>query len=462
MSSKELFIYFRYCKEVKYIPDAAKGIHKCAEFRSLPQRIATLKSKLQQLKLSREKNIHSLQKTCNDIQASIKKLREEFNQTLDMLEKNTVQQLKRLHSQLESTLQKEIGTCDRMHDDLQKILDEMKDKGMTNETSTFIGFRKCEDKVSEAKATLNTLLDDQDFQISYTQHKNLKPFLPGLTSFGKIQTNQRQEYTVHSSRQISIVTPSDDQNGCFASGCSQLPDGTLILVDHGNNKLKLLDRAYNITFEANVPSPFRPTDICQIDSFEAAVCAGDNVSTRKVYFIDASNGQINFKMNFTFNHPCTSIVHHDGKLYVGSTTGIHVYLKTGQHIKQLYNNPESFRCKFAMSSNGERIFLVNNTDNKITTITKEGAELSVLTGKDMSIGTDVCVAHDDRVLVCGHTRTSGTVVQLNPSGTQILGTVFSNNEAISAPVMLFFNRQTSELLVGKGSGKLLILKLVLP
>ncbi|WAR11892.1 TRI33-like protein, partial [Mya arenaria] len=147
----------RMCRSISLISDLAKGIHKMADFKQLPSKVANVTTSLNQVREVRKKNQGSLKTSGKSMLTKIKDLRKKLNQLLDALEKKTVEQMDIVLANLNDTLEKDIDSCTSIHDQLKALMDTIQAQCKDDEPSSYISFRKCEKKMAEAKSLLQEL-----------------------------------------------------------------------------------------------------------------------------------------------------------------------------------------------------------------------------------------------------------------------------------------------------------------
>ncbi|WAR05171.1 TRI33-like protein [Mya arenaria] len=147
----------RMCRSISLISDLARGIHKKADFKQLQANVTKVTNTLNQVTEARKKNQNSLKASGKSMLTKIKTLRSSLNQLLDELEKKTVEQMDSVLADLDGSLQKDIDHCDLLHDQLKALLDYVQIQGKDSESSSYIGHRKCQEKMDEANKVLHDM-----------------------------------------------------------------------------------------------------------------------------------------------------------------------------------------------------------------------------------------------------------------------------------------------------------------
>ncbi|WAR08606.1 hypothetical protein MAR_018564, partial [Mya arenaria] len=197
----------RLCSSINHLPDLARGFLETAEFKQLPAAVDKMRSSLGELKNVRTKDQDSLIDSYNNIIAEVKALRKNINTILDQLERKTFEQLDRMMKDLEKSIKDDLETCAQMHDQLKTMIEQLqKITGKNKETSSYIGYRKCQSKLSEAKC-LEQVIRQKD-GMKFKSDENIVPFLRNLNNFGNIEgihVNKTQ-----SSAKYSVKIEADD------------------------------------------------------------------------------------------------------------------------------------------------------------------------------------------------------------------------------------------------------------
>ncbi|WAR04269.1 TRI33-like protein, partial [Mya arenaria] len=175
----------RMCRSISLISDLAKGIHSMDDFKQLPANVTKVTASLNQVSEARKKNQNSMNSSGKSMLTKIKTLRSSLNEVLDELEKRTEVQMNSVLADLDGSLQKDIDHCDFLHDQLNALLDSV--QLQTKESNSFIGFRKCKDKMAEANSILREMDNKQEATITFQPDTRVQQLLSDLKALGTIQ-----------------------------------------------------------------------------------------------------------------------------------------------------------------------------------------------------------------------------------------------------------------------------------
>ncbi|XP_052778521.1 uncharacterized protein LOC128215961 [Mya arenaria] len=457
----------RQCSSIQHIADVAKGVHKDPEFRQLPQRLAELRKRLEDMKNDRRKNGASLRKTRTAIVDEIKAIRKTINEVLDKMEKTTVQELDRLVADQELSIKKDMEYCTQMHDELKSIMDDIQSRGSSGEPPLYIGFRKCEEKIKQASKILQNMSIVVKYKITFRKENGIEDNLSSMKTFGELK-----ESNVFGKQPLIVLFPRDhvfatqgykeysvkmslDKNKCSIAGLCELPGGEIIISDRKNCKVKLLDQEYRILDHCDVPE--QPFDVCNIGLNGVAVCVNKDDDRGELHFINITKGKLVTARKLCFTHRCYSVAHHGNNLYISSDTALYVYTMKGQLKKKLYedNSGDDTVQRIAISKDGETIYITNFSNHHLITLDNLGNKLATFTDSDLREPYGVHVTTAGHVFVCCYD--SDTVLQIDKDGKKKLAILARKQDGVFGPRALYFSSRTSSLSVCGLNDKLLVI-----
>ncbi|XP_052778744.1 uncharacterized protein LOC128216214 [Mya arenaria] len=458
----------RQCSSIQHIPDVAKGIRKDPEFRQLPQRVAVLRKQIEDMKNDRKKNSASLRKTRTTIVDEIKAIRKKINDILDKMEKTTVQDLDRLVADQELSIKKDMESFTQMHDELKNIIDDIQSKDSSGEPPLYIGFRKCEEKIKQAKEILQNMSNVVKYDITFRKHNGIEDNLSSMKTFGVLNESNvyckqplislfpRDHVFATKGYKEYIVKISSDKSACNIKGICELPGGEVVITDFNNNKVKLLDQEYRVVDHCDVPE--NPFDVCHIGGNEVAVCVNNNNDDRhELHCINITKGKLVTTRKLSFSHKFYGAAHHGNNLYISSFTALYVYTMTGKRVKTLYEDKSGDYTVvgIAISNDGKTIYIANYSYNQLITLDNLGNKLATFTDPDLREPRGVHATTAGHVFVC--CCKSHTVLQVDKDGKTKLATLAREQDGVYRPKALFFSSRSSSLVVGGRKDTLLVI-----
>ncbi|XP_052779471.1 uncharacterized protein LOC128216826 isoform X2 [Mya arenaria] len=458
----------RLCSSIQHIPDVARDIRKDPGFRQLPQQVAVLRKQIEDMKNDRKKNSSSLRKTRTAIVDEIKAIRKMINGILDKMEKTTVQELDRLVADQEMSIKKDMESCTQMHDELKNIIDDIQSKDSSGEPPLYIGFKKCEEKIKQAKEILQNMSSVVKYDLTFRKHNGIEDNLSSMKTFGELNESNvlcKQPCTSLFPRDHVFATEgykeynvkiSSYTDICFIQGMCELPGGEIVITDSNNLTVKLLDQEYRVVDHCDVPE--YPFDVCHIGGNEVAVCVNNNNDDRgELHFINSTKGKLVTTRKLSFTHRCYSAAHHGNNLYISSRTALYVYTMTGKLVKKLYEDKSGGDTvmRIAISNDGKTIYITHFSNNQLITLDNLGNKLATFTDPDLLRPHGVHATTAGHVFVCCHE--SDTVLQVDKDGKTKLATLARKQDGVYAPTALLFSSRSSSLVVGGEKNTLLVI-----
>ncbi|XP_052246595.1 uncharacterized protein LOC127855218 [Dreissena polymorpha] len=122
---------------------------------------------------------------------------------------------------------------------------------------------------------------------------------------------------------------------------------------------------------------------------------------------------------------------------------------SGDLLNKLYEDQRGFDTVFkcAVSSSGDKIFVLNRFQHKVLTLARDGTVLHTFTDPDLEFPWGVHVTALGQVLICG--SASLTILQLDSEGKKKLETLVTERDEIHQPCSVYYNRITSSIIVGQ-------------
>ncbi|XP_052770794.1 uncharacterized protein LOC128210488 [Mya arenaria] len=454
------------CSSISHLPDLAKGVLKTAEFNQLPAAVDKIRSMLDELKKTRMKDQALLENSYKDIITEINALRNDINTILDQLQEKTVKQLDSLMKYLEKDVKDDLETCVNTNDQLKTMVNTLQQSTSKHkEINLYIGFRKCQTKLNETKSLVQKIQKKPKEGIRFKSDESVLSFLRNLDSLGNVDnvhSMSKTTDTVHvykiQSQQRYNVKIKEDQKDCYIVSICELPSGEVVITDEINIRVKLLNQQYKVIDHCDLPAT--PKGVCHTTGNEFAVAVDKTKVLHEVHFLTVTKGQLQTVRKFTTNHKCHTIAHHHSHMYVGSYDTLYLYTMDGDLKRKIYEEKSSGGTvyRFAFSPDGERIYVANSHEHKLVTLDKVGQVLSTLEDPELQWHTGVCVSPSGHVFVCG--AKSHTVLQVDREGRQKLATVVRKADGLYSPRSVWFNEQTSSLIVGNAdSDSIVVFKL---
>jgi len=183
---------------------------------------------------------------------------------------------------------------------------------------------------------------------------------------------------------------------------------------------------------------------------EAAVGVDDEKDIHEILLVRVHAGKIEQKKTIKLQHAIGALAYHRDHLYITTGTALYVYDIASDFDRQLYSDDTGERTVngCVVSPDGSRIYITNNANHQLITLTKDGTKLSTLTHSELKGPECVHVSHRGHVFVS--CRDLGTVVQVSmkEDATQTVTTLAGKKNELIHPFSLCFN-SSNTLVVGR-------------
>ncbi|KAH3702470.1 uncharacterized protein LOC127861184 [Dreissena polymorpha] len=442
----------RQCKMVMLLTDLVKNTS--TDLKQVLVTIQTTVAELKKLQDNQEASIQSVQSSYDEQLHKIQVTRQKLLAALDMLEKNTLQEMKDTLTKLQASLKSDVDKCSTLGNELKQLRDAIQDiSDKSKQELSFIASIKCKDKIQQFEKYRKDNFAQLKSSITFQPNSEIMQYLSKLSGLGKIQHNAQTLTAVGNADQIISIDRKSEYDVCEKKGdptCNindicVLPSGQVLVIDYSNNKVKLLNKQYQVVSHCSVSD--RNVAICLITPSEVGVTVGDEVQ-----FIKVNNSRLVKDRKLKFRHYCYGIASHQGDLFVTSGTELYNYSLDGKLVSKLHENKLDtctvWRC--AVSQTGDKLYITNLMQNKLLTLARDGSVLSIFTDPELDWPSCVHVTPAGQVLVCG----GNTILQIDSKGSRKLATL-ATQKALS----VCYDSNTDSIIVGmNNNNKILVYK----
>ncbi|XP_052223854.1 tripartite motif-containing protein 75-like [Dreissena polymorpha] len=413
-----LLLNHRQCSRVFTLAEQAKSNSQRIPLVQVSKGIEKSQKRLKDMVDRGKDNIKSLKASYEQICEEILDERRQINENLDRLQQNTIRELESIYERLNNSIEDDTKRCLECISKLKIYGAKLKDNILPERT--FMTLRKCIDQTTAADSLLKSMIKNDGTDIKFQPNRELIQCHADCTDLGKIIIGDPQ-HNVDPNKIVSIEDKSEynvqtatDKYPCAITGICTTSNGDLVIADYYNHCVKLLNQAYKVIDQVQLPTT--PRSMCSISSFEMAV----TVSKRKgIYFLRVDGGKIIREQVLKMNHDCHGIAHVDAEVFVTSVAGVWV------------------------SPDGKMIY-VTGINGMLRTLTRDGTVTATFQDPAFKYGmitAYIHVAARGQVFVCG----DNSISQVDTVGKTILNTISVD---IAKPASVYFNEETRKLIVG--------------
>jgi WD40 repeat protein len=221
------------------------------------------------------------------------------------------------------------------------------------------------------------------------------------------------------------VKVMSDKDFCNIRSVCCMEDGTIILADNINRKLKRL-HSYYYTVSDHCDLPGEPWQVCMINNTQIAVTVP---SKKEIHFISLLGRQMKTVNWFNTDFVCHGLAYANKNLYISdSQTFVYMYTLSGRKLQQFSKDQLGHKlfssiCSLAVSQDATRIY-VADYNNGLIVLDNNGQVISLFNDRQLKGATCCYLSEAGGVLVsgCG----SNNVLQFTPDG-KLMGEVIKDD-----------------------------------
>jgi DNA-binding beta-propeller fold protein YncE len=182
--------------------------------------------------------------------------------------------------------------------------------------------------------------------------------------------------------------------------------------------------------------------MCYISNNTVAVSLG-----QKLQFANIS-GDMNLMQSVDTDHYCKGLTYHDSKILTVNDNSVFIHNYNGKQERCLFTyDSNAYFQGIAVSDDGQRIY-ITSWNMGLVTIDNKGNHLFTLSDPELNDPFRLSLDNHGNVLICyPH---SNIVMQVSPDGKNEMGRIIKATDSIEWPNSLYFDRNTSSIIVGCG------------
>jgi hypothetical protein len=406
------------------------------EFEAFKEDFKTWRKKYKVTKTNIEEEIKNVAVAKIHVIKDIKRYKKEIVLRLDELEKQSVELVNE--------------RCQKISDEMKALVDKIDqiiikiDNSLTHfkpddEENTSMGKKQIKYMREELS---NILSNVQKFEgVSICFDKDIKLYMDRLTGLAKINLPSQTKLA----NEVDIRFESDAET-CGVSDICTLSDGTVVMTDLSNDRVKRLDESYGKKEYLQLDGG--PLGICATKSGQMAVTLRDR---KAVQFLTYTPSGMTLAKSFKTDCSCNYIGYMDGALFVtceredNGQGHVRTYDMSGKLLRVIETDNTGnrlFTTPLHITVNSDKTKLyITDMDNKILIIDKNATKTRHIT-LDNAFG--LTALPNDNILVSS--IEAHNVCQFD-SRDRFVGTVIKKDNGIVNPVCLAYNRFRSHVIV---------------
>ncbi|XP_060608474.1 uncharacterized protein LOC132760500 [Ruditapes philippinarum] len=435
----------RICKDTFYIPEFIQNNTYQVESRDIQTKLKEIAKTLEKQADRFKQDKQRLLKRKAEILADIRKFRQEINDHLDKLEKSSIDEIESKVKCLEDKIEDGLKQLQANKSRIRSANDKLASTN-TSHSEDFVYVKMGEDAANVANnymenAKIKSTVEDIEFQpdrtiLTQLEQKKTIGILsekPTKTADNLFQIKENQSYN---------VKVKSDKDSCDIMSSCCMKDGTIILADCDNKKLKRLN-SYNYTVTDYCDLPGEPWQVCMINNTQVAVSVSFK---QEVHFISLErNMKTTKKINTDF--ACFGLAYANNNLYISDRfTSVYMYTLSGRKLNQFGKDQSghkllSYIYSLAVSKDATRIY-VADYNNELIVLDNNGQVITSFDDKQLK-GANCCyLTEAGSVLVSGHG--SNNVLQFTCDG-ELIGEVIKADNGKEKIRLVCCNQQMTKM-----------------
>ncbi|XP_060566010.1 uncharacterized protein LOC132725042 [Ruditapes philippinarum] len=353
----------RLCKDTFYIPEFIQRNNYQDTFGEIQTKLKEIAKNLAKQTDRFKQNKERLLRRKAEILADIRKFRHEINDHLDNLEKSSIDEIEDEVKCLEDKIEDGLKQLQANRSMVISANDKLASKN-ANPSEVFVYVKMGEDAANVANnyiedAKLLCTVEDIKFQpdrtfLTQLEEKKTLGILKKKhtkTSVNLFQIKGNQSYN---------VKVESDINDCYITSACCMEDGTIILADHNNKKLKRL-HSYNYSVTDYCDLSGKPWQVCMINNTQVAVTVPSQNEVRLISV--ERHMKTTKKINTKFE--CYSLAYANNNFYISDNrTSIYLCTLSGTKLKQFSQDQSGHKLfsnnhSLAVSQDATRIYVLD-------------------------------------------------------------------------------------------------------
>ncbi|XP_060556106.1 tripartite motif-containing protein 42-like [Ruditapes philippinarum] len=443
----------RSCTGVTSLDDLSVSTDQKRETERLKADIMNTQERLENT--DKKTNLKSIEEQRNEVISQIEGLARGLVEHIQKLECEALEGLDAEYSKVKGELETDISNLSKAKQEIEQVRSQLKDLDSLNKIQQFVQTKLTQQTLNDAETVFGQTESKGIQSLYLKENTELKSSVSSSTSLGSVQKiaeNKSQPtsttYKVSSWKEENIRMKNDKLQPYICDAC-QLQDGTIILADNNNMKIKRLDVNYNIKDCLDLES--NPRGICCTGNTEVAVILHNN----KVWFISVGSSLSKVRDISVTDGGYYGMTYCAGELWVSNGKGVYVYSTTGTLLNSIINDVNGQRIFTSikhMTVSGENVFVADSS-NGVVCLTRDGTVKRERKDKMLADTRGVCASNDGTVFIsgCG----SNNIMMFDSKG-KCLGELVSQDFGLVNPLSLLFDEKRNCLVVACYSGKMIV------
>jgi hypothetical protein len=438
------------------LDDLSVSTDQKRETERLKADIMNIQDRLENTDKKTKTNMKCIEEQTNDVISQIEGIARGMVEHIQKLEREALEILDAEYCLVKGDLEKNMSEISKANEELGQVRSQLQDLDSLDTKQQFVQTKLVQQTLNDAVKIFEQIEPKGIQSLHLKENTELKSLVSSSTCLGSVQKLPESKsmptsrtYKVRSQKEENIRMKNDKIDPYICDVC-QLQDGTIVLADNNNMKIKWLGVNHNIKDCVHLDS--YPTGICCTGNTEVAVKLGNN----KVDFMSVASSLSKMRDISVTGGRCLGMTYCAGDLWVSDVNGVNVYSMTGAIVKSVIsdvkNKPMFDSTPHQMAASGGNVFVTDNSDGAVC-LTRDGTVKSELRDKRLAKTRGVCVSNDGTVFISG--CSSHNIMMFDSDG-KCLGELVAKDLGLVNPLSLLFDEKRNCLVVACYPDKIII------
>ena len=465
----------RHCQELRPILEVAKNAKSSTAIVHIERDLEHIDAAFEKMKSDITNNITEIDQQKRKFLSDISDMRKSFNDHLDKIEKQTVEEMVSVEQNLQVQLMNVLVAMEAKRTDFDNIRQHVnKVKKYASDLQTFIGMNEMtsvvDGEVKKQKGAFNYDL----YELKLDFPSELESFVKDVSKFGVVSFTEKHcstslvkkvelqaqipqenklDVIPQLTRKTTVNFQTKDKKCVYIAGCDILPDGKLVFIDQGGKRLLMFSNngkyeKYIVRFSGT------PFEVSYIGENIVAVTIGDK---HEVVFVNVITNTITNTVDI--GYLCYGTDFNVNRLAIRvmkpPTTSHIVYLDPKGKLIDRVNIP--CRNSTSISLRDDTIKCTDSKANKIYCYTLTGQWIWTFKNENV-LRKPVGIALDKNRNVYVAGKRTNNVVVVSPGGKNCRE-ILTQRDGLNKPYSLRINIDRNELLVCNKNGPAFVFSL---
>ncbi|XP_053397528.1 uncharacterized protein LOC123552035 isoform X1 [Mercenaria mercenaria] len=438
----------RLCRNVHSIPDDIDVLLETTDIKEINQTLQRSKGAFEDIQKNKRVLLKDLDSSKKEADTAIEHASEEFIALVKNLERKSKEDVENVYQTSKTRVEKDTKEADRQIDDLEKVMTDLQ-TSEGNKAQQFVCMKIANRKIKEAKEVEITFKTETEVKVTFLVDPNMQAYFQNLKTIGTVSsvmpTAERTEiYTVAQTKDMNVKIKQDSTT-CNIYGSCWTEDGSLLLVDLSNKKLKRANMT-SMTVDGYCNFDNKPFGVCCTNRQEAVVTFYTNANF--IQFVSIDN-QLSPSRKVQMNHNCLGIAYKEDKLYItDDSKTIYIHDMAGNELQAISQDSSgnglfSGPRQIAFNDVKQGVF-VPDWEKGVIILDGHYQPVAIFTDSGLSNASGVCTDRRGNIFVCG--RSSDNIIQIGYDCKK-RGVVVDKSGGIQTPQSACFDPIQCRLIV---------------